>query len=162
MLFSTLDFPFFRKQNSNVSNFRTSRPLHGAISNTSRKILFLVEFWRNWRLSGVSVFGPAASWPCSGLVTRQEHCTAMYFKCWDLYCTYSALQTFLQCCPLNTAQRSTGRPALSYYGFIDDSITGLTSLIPFPTFPICHQPYYWLTWCCEWKKFETSSTINWQ
>ena len=88
MLFSTLDFPFFRRQNSNVSNFRTSRPVHGAISNTSRKILFLVEFWWNWRLSGVSVFGPAASWPCSGLVTRQEHCTAMYCsKCWELHCT---------------------------------------------------------------------------
>ena len=32
MLFSTRDFPFFRKQKNNVSNFKTSRPLHGAIS----------------------------------------------------------------------------------------------------------------------------------
>ena len=36
MLFSTLDFAFFRRQKSKVSNFRTSRPLHGAISNASR------------------------------------------------------------------------------------------------------------------------------
>ena len=43
MLFSTLDFAFFRRQKSKVSNLRTSRPLHGAISNTSRNI----SFWSN-------------------------------------------------------------------------------------------------------------------
>ena len=32
MLFSTLDFVFLRRQKSKVSHFRTSRPLHGAIS----------------------------------------------------------------------------------------------------------------------------------
>ena len=36
MLFSTRDFPFFRKQKNNVSNFKTSRPLHGAISRLLR------------------------------------------------------------------------------------------------------------------------------
>ena len=121
MLFSTRDFPFFLKQKNNVSNFKTSRPLHGAISRLltlpgrfsfCQKSCEIGRSLLQWRPS-VSVFVPAASWPCSRLVGREEHCNGLNCagraaKCTEVDCWLALI-----------------------YGFIDGCSTSSTTLISF-------------------------------
>ena len=168
MLFSTLDFAFLRRQNSNVSNFRTSRPLQGAIPSLPGRSRFCgievkletvcLSFWPSCKLTLQSTGCPTGVLQCTALKIVPKsthytaHCTEKYTAHYTALCT--ALQTFLQCALHCTAQRTTGHPALSYYGFIDDCITGLTSPIPFLTFyfnhsllqssPICHPRHHCL------------------
>ena len=138
--------PQAKEQCVQLQNLQATPRCH---TQPSRKISFL---W-NWGEIGDSLSqflaqlqaDPAVDWlpGRSAAVYCIESCTKNYtLHCtlhWIVHCIvhstlHCALKTFLQCAVDCTAQRTTGHPALSYYGFIDDCITGLTSPIPFPNF----------------------------